>query len=137
MVVPSTRRLRLRLRHVAALLGLAVPAGPWAMIYFAGGVDPNLAGARGSWSGLTPCCGRRLCRRWVHWAARRRALAPRLNTAVAATGSGTFCAGERRAVLAGSRYRASALPLDRARSAEIKGAAVLGAHLSGVAERAV
>ena len=45
VVWPSALLLSLRLGHVAALLGLAVPSGAGAVIHFAAGVDPNLARA--------------------------------------------------------------------------------------------
>src|SRR5262249_51864133 len=96
--------LSLRLGHVSALLGLAVPSGAGAVIHLATGIDPNLAGACGSRSGaLAPCW------RWLRGRLGRRAnragccrgRAPRLHAAMTPTGAGTLRTGEGGTVLAG------------------------------------
>jgi hypothetical protein len=51
MIRPGALRPRLRLGHVTAVFGLAVPPVTGAVIDLAGGIDPNLAGASRSRSG--------------------------------------------------------------------------------------
>jgi len=70
VVWPGSLRLRLRLGHVTAVLGLAVPAITGAVVDFTGGIDPDLTGAAtGARSSALAGCGRRL-RRCVGWAGR-------------------------------------------------------------------
>jgi hypothetical protein len=59
VVRPGTLRLGLRLGHVTAMFGLAVPSVTGAVIDLAGGIDPDLTSAAiRARSGALACCGR-------------------------------------------------------------------------------
>ena len=93
--------LCLRLRHIAALFGLAVPASAGAVIHLARSIDPNLTGAS---AGARSGARARRCRgrgRRGAGAGCSRGGTPRLDAAMTSAGAGPLCAGEGRAVLAG------------------------------------
>ena len=93
--------LCLRLRHIAALFGLAVPANAGAVIHLARSIDPNLTGASaGARSGARARRYRGRGRRGGG-AGFSRGGTPRLDAAMTPAGAGPLCAGEGRAVLAG------------------------------------
>jgi len=106
-------RLRLRLGHIGALLGLAVPASTGAVVHVTVGIDPNLAVAGRCGSGAPGCGGRwrgQLGRR-IHRDGGCFSGTPRLHAAMAAAGAGALGTGEGCAVLAGRCDRTCALRL--------------------------
>jgi hypothetical protein len=97
----------LRFGHVAALLGLAIPARARAVVDLAGGIHPNLTGTTGSRS--SAFCRRRLRARLRWCVCGTGRLAPRLYSPVAATGARPLRPAKGGAVFAGGGDRGGTL----------------------------